>query len=145
MFAAFAPFDAAFAVPTLTTTTGNNNNSDTGTGRRDNVQPQVWGPSMWKLMHVIALTYPDHPTRQDMRDFATFFTSLQNVLPCEGCRKGYARLIGGRYPLSSGVLSSRASLFNWTVDVHNAVNEKVGKRVDANYRKWFAHYKNLSA
>lgn len=133
----FAPFNAAFSVPSSTVVVGS--------AKRDNVAPHVWGPSVWKMMHVIALTYPEHPTRQDMQDFATFFTSLQNVLPCEGCRKGYTQLIGGRYRLTEGVLSGRDALFRWTVDVHNAVNKKVGKRVDADYAKWFKHYRTMSA
>lgn len=145
----FAPFDAAFSVPQLTTSTRIKvltapPELRVAGGTRDNVSPQVWGPSMWKLMHVVALTYPDRPTRQDMAAFATFFGSLRNVLPCEGCRKGYAKLLDGQYRLTDEALSSRVALFNWTVDVHNAVNEKVGKRVDSNYRKWYAHYKNLT-
>lgn len=152
----FAPFDTAFSIGNNTNNIGNNTNYNTwaipttgptggaGATGRGNVAPRVWGPSMWKLMHVIALTYPDSPTEQDMQEFATFFTSLQTVLPCEGCRKGYAKLISGPHRLTRQVMASRASLFKWTVDVHNAVNQKVGKKVDANYRKWFMHYRNMS-
>jgi hypothetical protein len=144
----FAPFDAAFAMLPSSVTTiprgGQHVGAGGPTGRRDNVAPHVWGPSMWKLMHVIATTYPDNPTHQDAQQFATFFASLQSVLPCEGCRKGYAMLVGGQYRLTDDVLANRHSLFRWTVDVHNAVNKKLGKKVDSNYRRWFAHYKNMS-
>ena len=106
--------------------------------------PEVWGPSMWFLMHLVAATFPLSPTSNDKARYTDFFTSLQAVLPCEGCRRGYnAILTTDPTRLTPRVLSSREALFKWTVDVHNRVNAKLGKPVQPDWQGWFAEYNKL--
>ncbi len=107
--------------------------------------PESWGPSLWLLMHVVAATYPVDPTPEARRQFAAFYASLQHVIPCGGCRRGYAALINGSHRLTPDVLADRMSLFRWTVDVHNAVNAKVGKPVNSDYIAWYKRYDSLRA
>jgi hypothetical protein len=94
-------------------------------------------------MHTAALTYPDDPDEDDKRRFFAFYRSLAHVLPCGGCRTGYAYLLAGPHPLTADVLAGRDALFKWTVDVHNAVNAKVGKPVRPDASAWFRHYDAL--
>lgn len=106
--------------------------------------PETWGPSMWFMVHLIAATYPVNPTPQDKANAASFFQSLQHVLPCGGCRRGYEIILGTEPTrLTPQVFASRASLFKWTVDVHNRVNEKLGKPVDSNWKAWYKQYDAL--
>ncbi len=107
--------------------------------------PDTWGPSLWLLIHTVAATYPVDPTPEAQRQFAAFYTSLQYVIPCGGCRKGYASLINGTHRLTPEVLADRLSLFKWTVDVHNAVNAKVGKPVNSDHLMWYKRYDAMRA
>lgn len=106
--------------------------------------PDLWGPSMWFMMHLIAATFPDRPTAADKANFAAFYRSLQNVLPCPGCAAGYRTIITTEpTKLSPRVFGSREALFKWTVDVHNRVNAKLRKPVHSNWRAWYSQYDRL--
>ena len=51
--------------------------------------PKIWGPSAWKFIHTIALSYPDNPTPFDKENYKNFFLSLKKILPCDKCRYHY--------------------------------------------------------
>ncbi len=92
-------------------------------------------------MHLIAASYPVAPTSKDKEHFAAFFKSLEHVLPCVGCRQGYGIIITTEPTrLTSRVFASRQSLFKWTVDVHNRVNQKLKKKVQGNWQEWYKQY-----
>lgn len=86
------------------------------------ITPKVWGEDAWRFMHVVALGFPAEPTESDRRDYEGFYKSLTRVLPCAHCRRGYAEIFE-RIPIRT---ENTDSLFRWTVDVHNAVNRKLG-------------------
>lgn len=99
---------------------------------------------MWFMVHLVAATYPLHPTEADAANYAAFFRSLEHVLPCEGCRKGYSIILGtAPTRLTPRVFASREALFKWTVDVHNRVNAKVGKPIHADWAAWYREYDRL--
>lgn len=89
------------------------------------ITPKVWGEDAWRFMHVVALGFPAQPTERDRSDYEGFYRSLTRVLPCAHCRKGYADIFE-RFPINT---DDTESLFLWTVDVHNAVNRKLGHDV----------------
>ena len=106
--------------------------------------PEVWGPSMWFMMHLAAATFPETPTPTDRAQYAAFFQSLQHVLPCFGCRKGYETIINSDpTKLTARTFTSRAALFKWTVDVHNRVSAKLGKPVQSDWVAWYREYDKL--
>lgn len=76
-------------------------------------------------MHVVALGFPADPSDNDKREYTEFYESLTKVLPCVHCREGY-RDIFRDIPIRLG---NTEELFQWTVDVHNAVNRKLGHDV----------------
>jgi hypothetical protein len=86
------------------------------------ITPQVWGEDAWRVMHVVALGFPESPTEADRKNYTEFYEALTNVLPCTRCREGY-REIYARIPIRT---DDTDALFQWTVDVHNAVNRKLG-------------------
>lgn len=86
------------------------------------ITPKVWGEDAWRVMHVVALGFPSDPTDKDREDYEGFYRSLTKVLPCVHCREGYAEIFK-RIPIRT---KDAESLFQWTVDVHNAVNRKLG-------------------
>ena len=59
-----------------------------------------------------------------MEKMKTFLESLQHTLPCLECRINYKRHLE-KYPIRLG---SRRELFNWVVDLHNAVNLETNKK-----------------
>lgn len=90
------------------------------------VPPEVWGPFFWHTIHIAALGYPQQPAYNDKKAMRDFIESLQTIIPCPICRQHYVSHLG-KLPITAS-LDSRADLFRWTVDLHNDVNEMLGKR-----------------
>lgn len=83
--------------------------------------PEIWGNCAWKFFHYVTMDYPIDPTDVDKANYYRFFSSIQYVLPCGTCRKNLADHLE-KYPLTDEILSSRASLAKWMIDLHNIVN-----------------------
>ena len=51
------------------------------------MKPEIWGPHAWIFLHSITFDYPDNPTKEVKEKYKGFFESLQDILPCEKCKK----------------------------------------------------------
>ncbi len=97
------------------------------------MDPKVWGPQFWFMMHSTSFGYPDNPSHSDKKHYKKFYKSLQDVLPCETCRGNYAKHLK-EVPITDEVLKSKKNLFLWTVKIHNKVNKDSGKKnIDPSY------------
>ena len=85
--------------------------------------PKTWGKQAWHFIHMVALAFPDPPTESDKNNYKAFFDSLQNVLPCPICSEHLKQNMVKFPP----IFDNREVLFNWTVDLHNMVNEANNK------------------
>ena len=79
------------------------------------MDPKIWGRYLWTSMIHIAQVYPIQPTKTDIQNYGSFFTSIGNVLPCEICRDNYHRHLKN-IPIN---LNSRNDLLHWLHQVHN--------------------------
>jgi Erv1 / Alr family len=87
--------------------------------------PSSWGPFFWHTMHIVALGYPVKATYGHKKAAKDFFESLTFLIPCPICRDHYAEFLQ-KMPISP-FLDRRDDLFKWTVELHNNVNETLGK------------------
>ena len=90
------------------------------------IPPEVWGPFFWHTIHIVTLGYPTEPTYSDKKSTKEFFESLQMLIPCPICRQHYTSHMA-KLPIGPS-LDSRKDLFRWAVNLHNEVNEMLGKR-----------------
>lgn len=90
------------------------------------VPPEVWGPFFWHTIHIVSLGYPQDPTYSDKKAAKEFFESLQMLIPCPLCRQHYVSHLA-KSPIGPA-LDNRKDLFRWSIDLHNDVNEMLGKR-----------------
>jgi FAD-linked sulfhydryl oxidase len=88
------------------------------------ISPKEWGPKMWYSIHCIAKFYPCKPDASKKQSALMFFESLEDMLPCKKCRENYASYIKEHPP----ALSSRAALTRWTWNLHDHVNQRLGKK-----------------
>lgn len=89
------------------------------------VSPDDWGPQYWRVMHSVAFWYPTDPTNDQKQSAHAFYSALRQLLPCAACRAHYEQILIVR-PLDRAV-QNRMSLVRWVIDVHNDVNESIGK------------------
>jgi len=104
-----------------------------GIGQRpdsaDGLSPDLWGASFWKTVHYIAAGFPSRPTPHDRDHFRAFIAQLPHVLPCDECKQHSVRLLAQLPPN----VNSRDQLFDWSVEFHNRVNDRIGApRISAN-------------
>jgi len=88
--------------------------------------PKIWGRYGWDFIHLVTMAYPKNPTDQEKLNYYNYFHALQHVLPCKKCQRNMANHLK-KYPITNQVLSSRAELVKWGIDLHNIVNYYTGK------------------
>ena len=87
--------------------------------------PDVWGPNLWGALHTLCLTGSITPE---------FVDEYAKVIPCPSCAMHFRQLVDSN-PLPT------MNQFEWSVDLHNQVNERIGKpvvSVEAARAKWSA-------
>jgi len=106
---------------------------------KNSVKPAIWGPHGWKFLHYVSLGYPTNPSHEDKLNYKNFYHSLQYILPCEKCAMNYKGNLR-KLPIDNH-LESQDSLVKWVIDIHNLVNDELGKdKVD--YDKALSLYTN---
>jgi FAD-linked sulfhydryl oxidase len=86
-------------------------------------KPSVWGRPAWFFLHSVSMTYPEHPTTEDMENMARFLESLGPILPCKLCRSKYSEYLETHPP----DLRNRDRLVRWMIALHNNVNTRLKK------------------
>ena len=93
----------------------------------DGMVTYIWGPPMWHSLHTITFNYPNNPTKEQKKHYLKFFTDIKDILPCKYCRENYATNLLN-YPLNSNVLKNRDTLSRWLFNIHEEINNKLGKK-----------------
>ena len=105
------------------------------------LDPAVWGPHYWFVLHTIALTYPEWPTDVAKKKYYDFIQNLPLFLPQSESGGGLAAFLD-RYP-PTPYLDSRASFQRWVHFLHNKINAAMGRpeisREEADAAYW-EHY-----
>lgn len=105
------------------------------------MEPAEWGPVFWPTLHTITFYYPDSPTQDEMNAARDLFTSLVYLLPCDECCEHYAELLK-QFPVEPALVG-RQELSLWLYDLHNMVNERLGKKKSPSYNQVRAHFLKL--
>jgi hypothetical protein len=74
--------------------------------------------TLWAIIHEIALI---HMHRDDKQKIKEFYHCLEYVIPCGKCKRHYHNF------LRDNPIPDDMTLFDWSVNLHNSVNEKLGK------------------
>lgn len=76
-----------------------------------------WGRVSWYFLHITALNYKDNLRNH----YIDFYNIFKKIIPCPICTKNFNDDIS-IYGLENNI--NKESIFNWTIDLHNRVNEK---------------------
>lgn len=89
------------------------------------LKPALWGADQWGVIHVNAKRldgFREAGAKVWVERLQAWFRCLPEGLPCEGCYE-HARQYLQEHPLPED-----AQAFAWSVDFHNHVNARLGKR-----------------
>jgi hypothetical protein len=81
---------------------------------------RFWGPSGWKLIHLVAAA----PTKGRVDAVLKWFQLLEYILPCKYCRASFHDYIRLQ-PLTAEIVKDTTAFSRWAYDIHNRVNAKL--------------------
>lgn len=84
-----------------------------------------------------------NPTVDDKKNYGSFIKSIQYILPCDGCCRGFKTILEAT-KFGAKDLKSRDTLFAWTVLAHAMVNQKTGKPARNEPEYWKRQYLKLA-
>ena len=102
------------------------------------MDPTVWGPHLWMVMHTLSFNYPVNPSQLDKENYYKFFEILTYMIPCIQCRNHYTDFFN-KYSIKSS-LKNRDALIVWVLACHNNVN-KMTNKPEWGKDQLFTHYK----
>ena len=118
------------------------------------MDPEVWGPHAWIVLHTITFNYPETPCLQDKNNIRLFFKYFSYQIPCNKCKNHFIKYMN-KNPLTDKLLSSKDDLIDWLINAHNKVNKRNKKRLysreevisyyeelyNPSYKSYFYNYK----
>jgi len=108
----------------------------------DGMLTTVWGPSQWHVLHTMSFNYPVKPTMVEKRNYRNYILSLRNVLPCGKCRENLRKNFK-KLPLTIKHMKSRDTFSKYIYDLHELINEMLGKKSGLTYEKVRNTYENF--
>jgi hypothetical protein len=90
--------------------------------------PSIWGPHLWKALHMISFGYPNEPNEEQKKNYRTFFENFYQVLPCSICSNNYKNNLK-ELPITNDTMKNQQNLVKWVIDIHNIVNKELEKPI----------------
>ena len=106
------------------------------------LNPKVWGPHYWFVLHTIANTYPLAPNDVTKKKYYDFIQNLPLLLPIEEIGNSFAKYLD-KYPVTP-YLDSRPSIMKWMHFIHNKINVSIGEpelSMEESMAQYYEEYK----
>jgi hypothetical protein len=106
------------------------------------LNPEVWGPFYWFVLHTIALTYPINPNEVIKKKYYDFIQNLPLFLPVSTIGNQFSVLLD-KFPVTP-YLDSQPSFVKWMHFIHNKINETLNKpeiTMEDAMVNYYEHYK----
>ena len=106
----------------------------------ENLDPEIWGPNYWFVLHTITICYPVKPNETIKKKYYNFIHLLPMLIPNEEMGKNLSKLLD-TYPVLP-YLDSRESFTKWMHFIHNIINKDLDKPQMLYSDAIIAYYKN---
>lgn len=84
------------------------------------LDPNIWGPHYWFVLHTIAISYPLNPNDITKKKYYDFIQNIPLFIPVESIGNSFSKFID-KYPVTP-YLDSRESFMKWMHFIHNKIN-----------------------
>lgn len=91
------------------------------------LNPNVWGPHYWFVLHTISLQYPTMPNETTKKKYYDFIQNLPLFIPNTEIGNRFSEYLD-KYPVTP-YLDSRESFIKWVNFMHNKINILLGKPI----------------
>lgn len=89
------------------------------------MKQSTWGPTYWSFLHILSISFPDHPTAEQKTHFRQCLQHLSQIMPCEQCRTHMTTYL--ETVEWDTVLTSKETCMQFVWEFHNSVNQRLGK------------------
>ena len=89
------------------------------------MDPEIWGPHYWFVLHTIAFQYPKKPTSIQKKVYHRLIYNLYEFLPNPSIKTSFSKMLE-QYPVSP-YLDTRDDFIKWMHFIHNKINERLNK------------------
>lgn len=106
------------------------------------LDPKIWGPYYWFVLHTISLTYPLNPNETIKKKYYDFIHNLPLFIPISTFGNRFSEILDN-YPVTP-YLDSRESFTKWMHFIHNKINSYIGNdeiTMDVAMVRYYEHYK----
>jgi hypothetical protein len=106
------------------------------------LDPTIWGPHYWFVLHTIALSYPLTPNTTTKKKYYDFIQNIPLFLPVPEIGNSFSTFLD-KYPVTP-YLDSRESFTKWMHFIHNKINIALGHpevTMDEAMSAYYQHYK----
>jgi hypothetical protein len=108
----------------------------------DGMLTYVWGPPLWHFLHTMSFNYPVKPTEDDKQKYMNYIQSLKFILPCKYCRVNLKRNLK-ETGFSIKCMKNRETFSTFVFNLHNHINEMLGKKNILTYDEVKERYENF--
>ena len=91
--------------------------------RKSREYSEILGRASWTFLHTMSVNYPDEPTAQQKADMLQLISLFGHFYPCKVCSEHFSEELVALPPR----VGSRWELSQWLCELHNSVNERLGK------------------
>ena len=105
------------------------------------LDPKVWGPHYWFVLHTIALKYPLNPNTTVKKKYYDFIQNLPLFIPIEDFGNLFSSFLD-KYPVTP-YLDSRESFVKWMHFIHNKINIYLGVPTLTSTEAMTAYYEHF--
>jgi hypothetical protein len=85
---------------------------------------QQWGPPLWNFIHALCNFHFEENNEHHVKHAIECLKALKGAIPCYKCQAFYGENLKELDTINP---TEYRALYNWSVRLHNAVNEKLGK------------------
>tara|TARA_B110000858_G_C17766539_1_gene457363 strand:+ start:1076 stop:1507 length:432 start_codon:yes stop_codon:yes gene_type:complete len=106
------------------------------------LDPTIWGPHYWFVLHTIALSYPNTPNETTKKKYYDFIQNIPLFIPVSEIGNSFSTFLD-KYPVTP-YLDSRESFVKWMHFIHNKINIALGYQeltMDEAMSAYYEHYK----
>lgn len=89
------------------------------------MDPTIWGPHYWFVLHTIAFHYPVYPTSIQKKIYHRFIHNLHEFIPNKTIATTYENILKG-HPVTP-YLDTREDFIKWMHFMHNKINVRLDK------------------
>ena len=105
------------------------------------MDPNLWGPPLWKFLHLVSIHYPIKPSKKDKEEHKKFLHSLKHILPCPICANHYSEYMSDSK--IENALQNKENYIKLIWSLHNDVNKRTQSKMYT-FEEFIKLYTNLN-